>query len=73
MAPSAQNILKFAAWRWCIFLGLFVPVYWTSRLIIHLLVLVVENRLFTNSKVLYFMVAVRVRPNAMSLPPSGCT
>lgn len=51
--------LYFDAWRWCIFLACFVPIYWVSRLIVHLLVVIVEARLFSNAKVLYFMISVR--------------
>ena len=47
---TVQDILHFSAWRWCLFFGLFVPVYWTSRLIIHLLVMLVEARLMTKSR-----------------------
>jgi len=47
---SLQDILHFSAWRWCLFFSLFVPVYWTSRLVIHLLVLLVEARFLTKSR-----------------------
>jgi len=45
-----QDILHFSAWRWCLFFSLFVPVYWTSRLVIHLLVMLVEARFLTKSR-----------------------
>ena len=56
-----QYALYFDAWRWCFFLAAFVPIYWVSRFITHMLVVVVEARLFTNAKLLYFLVSVRVR------------
>lgn len=58
---GVQYALYFDAWRWCIFLACFVPIYWVSRFIVHLLVVIVEAKLFSNAKVLYFMVSVRVR------------
>lgn len=63
-----QYALYFDAWRWCIFFALFVPIYWLSRLIMHVLVLIVEARLFSNAKILYFMISVRVRSPP---PPPG--
>lgn len=44
----------------CFFICAFVPIYWVSRLVVHLLVLVVEAKLFTNAKVLFFLLSVRV-------------
>jgi len=35
-----QYALYFDAWRWCFFFALFVPIYWLSRLIVHVLVLI---------------------------------
>lgn len=50
----------------CFFICAFVPIYWLSRLVVHLLVLVVEAKLFTNAKVLFFLLSVRVRhPDAL--------
>ena len=46
----------------CFFICAFVPIYWVSRLVVHLLVLVVEAKLFTNAKVLFFLLSVRVSP-----------
>jgi len=54
-----RNTLYFDAWRWCFFICAFVPIYWLSRLVVHLLVLVVEAKLFTNAKVLFFLLSVR--------------
>lgn len=52
--------LYFDAWRWCFFVAAFVPIYWLSRLFLHLLLLMVEAKLFTNAKVLFFLLSVRI-------------
>jgi hypothetical protein len=69
-----QYALYFDAWRWCFFLACFVPIYWVSRFITHMLVVIVEARVFSNAKLLYFMVSVRVRhfaPCPSTLHPVG--
>lgn len=59
-ACVVQLVWLFQAWRWCIFFACFVPIYWATRLIIYLLVVLVEAKLFTQTKVIYFMTGVKV-------------
>lgn len=39
-----------------------MPIYWTSRAVIHVLVLTVETTAFTTRKAVYYTVGTRVSP-----------
>ncbi|KAK9815600.1 hypothetical protein WJX72_006571 [[Myrmecia] bisecta] len=54
-----RKLIYFEAWRWCFFLAGFAPIYWISRLVVHVMQLVVESALFTTKQALYFMVGTR--------------
>ena len=54
-------VVVFEAWRWCIFFAGIMPVFWVSRLLIWLLVLLVEATLFKQWMALYFLAGTKVR------------
>ena len=60
-APVCWSHLSCAqVWRWAFFFSGFVPIFWVSRLAVHLLVISVEYAFFT-SRVMYYVMALRVR------------
>ena len=59
-APT-KIIVVFEGWRWCIFFAGIMPVFWVSRVLIWLLVLVVEATLFRQWIALYFLAGTKVR------------
>lgn len=42
----------------------FMPIYWFSRALIHMLVLMVETTAFTTRKAVYYTVGTRVSTNS---------
>ena len=61
MLHGKQLILPFVqVWRWAFFFSGFVPIFWISRLAVHLLVIVVEYAWFS-SKPMYYLYGIRVR------------
>ena len=57
-------------WRWAFFFAGFVPIFWVSRLAVHLLVIVVEYAFFT-SRVMYYLYGIRVRLLTLHWAPEG--
>ncbi|KAL0029403.1 hypothetical protein WJX77_004930 [Trebouxia sp. C0004] len=53
------KVIWFEWWRWLFFLSGFMPIYWFSRAVIHLLVLMVETTAFTTRKAVYYTVGTR--------------
>ena len=46
----------------------FMPIYWASRAVIHLLVLTVETTAFTTRKAVYYTVGTRVSQGTHATP-----
>ncbi|KAL0039998.1 hypothetical protein WJX79_001782 [Trebouxia sp. C0005] len=53
------KVIWFEWWRWLFFFSGFMPIYWLSRAVIHLLVLMVETTAFTTRKAVYYTVGTR--------------
>ena len=55
-----KTVVVFEAWRWCVFFAGIMPIFWTSRLLIWMLVRVVEATLFRQWIALYFLAGTKV-------------
>ncbi|KAK9823582.1 hypothetical protein WJX72_003976 [[Myrmecia] bisecta] len=58
LAPD-RRLLYLDASRWCFFFAGMAPIYYSSEVIVHLLVMVVESRFFTTAQALYFAVSIQ--------------
>eukprot|EP00891_Asterochloris_glomerata_P009429 jgi/Astpho2/9429/Aster-x0397 len=56
---NTRKIIYFETWRWLFFFAGFFPIYWISRVVIHLLVLMVETTAFTTKKAVYYTIGTR--------------
>ncbi|KAL3160440.1 hypothetical protein ABBQ32_010760 [Trebouxia sp. C0010 RCD-2024] len=54
-----HKVVWFEWWRWLFFFSGVMPIYWTSRAVIHVLVLTVETTAFTTRKAVYYTVGTR--------------
>ena len=52
---------NFVVWRWLVFVGSLVPLYWLGEGVTKALVWVIETVFFFQKKALYFLVGTKVR------------
>ncbi len=52
---------NFVVWRWLVFVGSLVPLYWFGEVVTKALVWVIETAFFFQKKALYFLVGTKVR------------
>lgn len=56
-----QTWMYLELWRWCLFFAFLAPLYFFSKLLVHVLVMLVEREFFTKQQAMYFVVSIRVR------------